>query len=172
MKIIITITDISPNDAFYNDRDKYIGQKWEIDSTSLRDWGDGWFAFSNEEDNPNYIVFHEFKFDREVEMEIETILVYCPHEGLNRSLFLNYAGECVEEILNQQTNPNDSGVELLYSMLQTSSLWDDHTPALYDSLIIQFGYGLPPLIQLARDLGWRVEMISNFYDDPDFRPFG
>ena len=104
-------------------------------------------------------------------MYIETILVYCPHEGMAQSLFLNYAGEHVEEILNQQTNPNDSGVELLYSMLQTSSLWDDHTPALYDSLIIQFGQGIPALIQLARDLGWRVEFVGNFYDE-DFRPFG
>lgn len=89
-------------------------------------------------------------------MYIETILVYCPHEGLNRSLFLNYAAETLDQLLDQQKNPNDSGVELLYSMLQTSSLWDDHTPALYDSLIMQFGQGIRPLIQLAYDLGWEV----------------
>lgn len=62
MKIIITITDISPNDAFYNDRDKYIGQKWEIEASSLKPWPNGWFAFCNDERNPDFVIFHEFDF--------------------------------------------------------------------------------------------------------------
>lgn len=124
-----------------------------------------WEGIINYTDQITNLVLNAYNAD------IQTFLIYCPHEGMTQSLFLNYAEETLAQILHRQMQQDDAGCDLLYSMLQTSSLWDDHTPALYDSLIIQFGHGMPALIQLARDLGWRVEMISNFYDDHDFNPF-
>jgi hypothetical protein len=106
-------------------------------------------------------------------MKIETILVYCPHEGMAQSMFLNYAAETVQEILSIQSNPTSAGVQMFEEFLLTSSLWDNHTtPARYEELKLQFAPGIPALVQLARDLGWKVEFVGNIYDDEDFKPLG
>lgn len=106
-------------------------------------------------------------------MKIETILVYCPHEGLNRSLFLNYAAETVVEIADKQNNQEDPNLKLFCDFLKESSLYTMDSRFEHDMVMVQeFGGGIPAAIQLARDLGWRVEFVGNIYDDPDFRPFG